>query len=238
MGRRDQFTRSINPAKARLEWRGDIEKGFFSFYVKDEGNQKIETLKFAVLAERHAVGGYSEKHGTGLFSNEIDNISEEELIVKKFFNGEQQELFRGIYKETESDRAVHQASYQKVVYAVILECDQIKTGTIVRLVLSGCSASAWFNLSTEQKQGAIVLSGTEQKKKGKNDYLEPVFDSVKIERGSEEDDIAESAYDKVEAYINGKAEPKSNASREPAADDLPPEAQDDLPPEDDDDIPF
>lgn len=247
MGRKDQFTRNLNPAKAKIEWKGADDRGVFSFYTKDTGEVELKKLKFAVLAERHAVGGFSKRHKTGTFSNEIDDIGEEILIVRKSVGGEKQELCRGIYKEMGEKLAYHQVSYQKIVYAMILDCDQIKRGTIVKLSLSGSSASAWFDLSTNDKLKAIVWAGYTDETNGTNDYRKPVFETADMTKA--EDDAAEERYEKVEAYIGSKA---TVAARNPAEehaqpdpDELPqmPEedspAEDvDAPMEDNDDIPF
>lgn len=245
--RKDQFTRNVNPAKAKIEWKGADDKGYFSFYTKDTGEVELKKLKFAVLAERHAVGGYSERHKTGTFSNEIDDIGEEILIVRKSVGGEKQELCRGIYKEMGEKLAYHQVSYQKIVYAMILDCDQIKRGTIVKLSLSGASASSWFDLSADDKLKAVVWAGYTDEKKGTNNYRKPVFETADMTQ--KEDDAAEERYEKVDAYIGSKVTvAKRNPAEEyaqPDPDELPDpdhidqSAEDvDAPMEDDDDIPF
>jgi len=215
MGRRDHRKSNQNPASLRLEWAGKITKGFFEFYNKeDRENIPVKRIRFVPLIERHAIGGFSKKHGVGLFSNEVDDIATQELILKKFQAGGSVELCRGIYKEMEGDRALHQCKYQKVVYAVIVKGDGLEPGTIARITLSGASVGPWFDLSDDERDETITITGSINLKNGDNEYRAPVY--VVSKTTPEEEAMAEEAFEKVEAYIAG-----GPAAKAPATDSEP-----------------
>ena len=250
MGRRDHGRSNTNPAALRIEWKGDISKGYFSFYDKEEKeNVVIKQIRFIPLFERHAVGGYSEKHNTGLFSNEIDNLKTQEIVLSKFQNEKFVEITRGLYANLEGDRAIcfGGSGYQKIVYVLILKAKGIESGTIAKITMAGSALGPWFDLTDDERKDTITVTEFTEHEKGKTEFRSPVF---KIDATTDEnEELAEAAFDKVEAYVKatgGSVAPRHQDDQESPDDDAsqeeeppadPPDA-DPEPGEFDDDIPF
>ena len=74
-------TKSVNPTSKFLEWKSN-EK-CFSFYNKEiKDNEQVKLpLTFLVLEEYHTVKGFSDKDETGIYSNEVLQIGNEEMEV-------------------------------------------------------------------------------------------------------------------------------------------------------------
>src|ERR1041384_7321483 len=100
--RRKAFdTPQSNPAQRYIEWKSN-EK-CFEYYDKtqaeSENKGKIKLplpFKFVVLDELHAVKGWNDATGSGIFSNEVKFVSKETMVVKPFKGNE---IANGLYKD-------------------------------------------------------------------------------------------------------------------------------------------
>ena len=72
------------PATKFLEWKSNDK--CFEFYDKEKGEKvKVELpLKFLFLEHYHTVKGWSEEANSGIYSNEVYSIGDEEISVKAF----------------------------------------------------------------------------------------------------------------------------------------------------------
>jgi hypothetical protein len=80
----------VNPAQKFIEFKGDT--GQFQYFDKSLGEKgENVVLKqpffFIVLDELSTISGYSDKLGSGFYSNEVHSLNDEILKVKSFKGG-------------------------------------------------------------------------------------------------------------------------------------------------------
>lgn len=198
MSRKEQFAKKSNPAECTLEWAGASDKGVFRIWDK-ETKQEVEvaSVKFAVLAERNCIRGWYEEKKCNAYSNEVASLKNQELTVRYYDNGKPRELCHGKYEDIKAEMASIGMKYNKVVYALVIEADNINPNTIVKILLKGAAASAWFDVADKQK--AILCSGFLDGKKGAVKFRTPVFEVVDLDSGADEE--AELAYEQVKIYL-------------------------------------
>lgn len=199
MPRSDQFSSgSSNPAKYFLEWKSD-EK-CFSFYNKEKAENQLVKLpfKFMLLRQAHAVGGWDDKHGSGIYSNEVLKISEQPLTVKSFKGGV---IAAGLYKDIKTQIADAGGHYMKSVY-VMTEKEEI-----VNIQLKGIAGYAWgeFIKANEKKSLTEWISVAEARddKKGAVKFSVPVF-SLSGEISKDQGIKGDELYDIVDAHLTKK----------------------------------
>jgi hypothetical protein len=97
MSRKSEFTSSYEkPATMYLEWSSNDK--CFKYWNNDDKENVLVQLPFTflVLKEMHTVKGWHDKSQSGIYANEVKNISSEVIEVKSFKGGL---LAKGIYKE-------------------------------------------------------------------------------------------------------------------------------------------
>ena len=74
-------TKSKNPAKKFLSWKS--EEKCFAYYDKEKEENVIIDLpfKFVILEHYHTVKGWNDASESGIYSNEVFQIGNEELQV-------------------------------------------------------------------------------------------------------------------------------------------------------------
>lgn len=198
MSRRDQFKRSENPATVVIEWAGSGSDGFFKFWNKEtKQDVRIDSIRFAVLGERNCVKGWLEEKKSNAYSNEVASLKNQTITVKYFQDGKARELCSGKYDELHDQLLSQGIKYHKVIYAVVLDCEQIETGTIVKIMLKGAASGSWMNF--KDKQDSVVCSGFTDGKKGAVKFRIPKFEKSPMDENENEE--AELAYEQVSAYF-------------------------------------
>jgi len=84
MSRRSEVASSYEkPAEMYLEWKSDDKS--FSYYDKAQGkNITVDPGKFLFLMDRSTIKGWSEADQSGIYSNEVKNLSTDDLNVRTF----------------------------------------------------------------------------------------------------------------------------------------------------------
>jgi len=223
--RKEQFAdKPSNPSELTIQWAGGSDAGHFKTY-DPEAKEKI-TLKpfsFVVLKEKNCLDGFLAMKGSGAWSNEVSNLKTEEMTVMYKDNGDFKVLKKGMYADIVEEMKSQGVKYHKVIYAMVTDSPDIATGVVCRILLKGAGASAWFSLSAQDKQGVITLTGAEDGQTGAVRYKIPKFGASEVTL--EHDTLAETAYDKVDAYLKSRAEASpapAEASPEVMAGDEPP----------------
>jgi hypothetical protein len=200
-GRKSEFTGSYEkPASKYLEWSSD-DKCFKYWNNATKSNELVELpLTFLVLKEMHTVKGWHDKSQSGIYANEVKNISSEILEVKSFKGGL---LAKGIYKEIKEIIDNVGGRYIKSIYAMT------KEGEIINLQLKGSAVQEWGEATNKGRSRLadewVTVSGADDRKKGKVNYSVPVF---KFDHSLNEIEgkLADESYEKLEASLSKKHE--------------------------------
>lgn len=190
--------KSANPTSKFLEWKSNDK--CFSFYDKSEKtNTKVDLpLTFLVLEEYHTIKGFSDADQTGIYSNEILQISAEEIEVKTFKG---RVIAKGTYKDIKANVNAQGGNYHKSIYAVT------KEGELINIALKGACVSKW---STFTEKGAwkrlkdewVTIQDVEMHKKGSVTYSTPNFKFETSISDKEIPMVTEKANELVN-YLNG-----------------------------------
>ena len=193
-----EVTKNSNPTSKFLEWKSNNKS--FSYYDK-ENKQNVEVklpLTFLVLEEFHTIKGFSDSDQTGIYANEILQISAEEFEVKSFKG-------RVIAKGTYSDikQAVNAAggNYHKSIYAVT------KEGELINISIKGAAVSKWSQFTEKGawkrlKDEWVTIEGAEQHQKGMVSYSTPNF-KFNTSLSDYEFKIVEAKAKELEGYMDG-----------------------------------
>lgn len=207
MGRSTPSTWVPNPAKITVEYSG--EHGVFRVYDK-ENKERIDLdvpFKFAWVETMVMLSGFSEKFGRRVTSNELDRAKARtepfDIFMFEEKNGkmERSVVLSGPYKEIKDEARSIGATYAFAVYAVAVGNNgPIMDGDIIRIVMGGSCRNAWIDASPERWQGGVAFIDTVRKKKGRTEYLEPVFEMFMPDGSVIDDAIAADKL--VQAWIN------------------------------------
>lgn len=186
-----------NPAKYFLEYKSN-EKAFV-FYNKETSQNVLlkPPYKFLFLKQLHTVKGFSEKHNSGIYANEVEDITKEPLTVKTFKGGFS---VTGLYNEIKPQFQAIKGEYNRSIYCLT------EKGVLINLSLKGTAVFAFGDFIQKQMSRLpnewIVFKGTTDGKKGAVSYTVPEFEfgnKVTPEQAA----AADAAYDSLIEYIKG-----------------------------------
>lgn len=219
--------RQVNPATIFIEWSGS--KGKFYFYDKftKENVYFEETIYMVPLDELSTIKGYHDDSRSGIYSNEVKNISKDKLIVKSFKGGL---IASGLYNEIKG--SLEGGKFGKSIYAAKVS-DDGKDLTLVNFQLYGSSLGSFIDAKINVDSGNVISlnSSTEELKKGTTIYFAP-----KIKKHEVRKDILERCVNMdielqnyLNSYINTTEEEKeqitdavvTEATQQEESDDLP-----------------
>jgi hypothetical protein len=185
---------ATNPAKRFFRWSGS--KGKLTWYDK-ENQQEVEIdfpFAFLVLDQLATITGYSDQDQSSFWSNEVRNVTKDQLTVRTSKGTKQ----TGLYADLTDVRSKG-AKYAKSVYIAFYDNKELVLGN---LKASGTSLTAWIELcnSTNVENGKVRLISASKAKKGATEYFTPNFEAV---HSSEEEDAKAIELDKeLQAYLN------------------------------------
>lgn len=198
MSRQSEFQKtSSNPTKIYLEWKSDDK--CFAYYDKDKKeNVKMELpLKFLTLMEFHTIKGWNDKNQSGVYSNEVKSIGQDELNVR-LFKGNQS--VKGLYKEIKDTIIAMGGHYTKSIYVML------EDGTIANINIKGSGVQSWGDFTQKTRSRLtdewIEVANAIELKKGKVNYSIPEFKFAKSLSDSESK-LADSKYNELKNYIDG-----------------------------------
>ena len=138
--------KSTNPTSKFLEWKSNNKS--FSFYNKElKQNEEVKLpLTFLVLEEYHTIKGFSDSDQTGIYANEILQISAEEFEVKTFKG---RVIAKGVYSDIKQVVNSAGGNYNKSIYAVT------KEGDLINISFKGAAVSKYSQFTEKGacKQG-------------------------------------------------------------------------------------
>lgn len=205
-----------SPVVADIEWAGGIKKGYLKRYDKENKcDIPIEgEFGFMELDVRTAIKGFSKANNCGIFSNEVEKMSEENLDVFSFKNGKKValqvhnpidntyiDIKPGLYKDIKISLKAAGGKYTSVVYALVTKSsDSVATvGSIVRIYVNGSMLSPYIE---NAKRGFEVLINPEKKAKttvGDNTFWVPSIEPAPID--ADMDKNAMDADEKLQQFF-------------------------------------
>ena len=197
MSRSNPTLNNPNPANKWFEWGG--ESGAVKYYSKAaEANFEVPLpFSFMVLDMLNTVKGYSDSDGSGIWSNEVRDISHGALKVQT----KEQVIAVGKWGEISDKVKARGGKFAKSIY--IAYYDEDKVLQIGNLMLKGAALSAWFDFAktVNVEEGAIKIAEAVEATKGKTVYKVPVFKALPV---SEEADEKAIELDRVlQEYLSG-----------------------------------
>lgn len=198
MSRQAEFqTTSSNPTKKYFEWKSDDK--CFSYYDKEtKQNVKVELpFKFLTLMEFHTIKGWNDKNQSGVYSNEVKSIGNDELNVR-LFKGNQS--VKGVYKEIKDTIIAMGGHYTKSIYIML------EDGSIANVNIKGSSVQAWGDFTQKTRSRLsdewIEVANAIELKKGKVNYSIPEF-KFATSLNDSQCNLADNAYNQLKSYIDG-----------------------------------
>jgi hypothetical protein len=237
--------RSPNPAVRWFEWNG--EHGLIRYYDKDtKKNVDVGTdFTFILLDQLASVRGWHDDSGSGIYSNEVKDTTQEPLVVKAFKGGT---LAEGFYRDIKDRVNRLGGSFNQILYIAFKDGGELKIGV---LRFKGSALGAWMEFQKANKavlySKAIRVKGFTEGKKGRVVFRTPVLTIKDIDKDT---DRASLALDKeLQEYFAGyfKRTKREQAEHAPTSEDATGEHEYYDPPPDldepvsqltDDDIPF
>jgi len=190
--------KSTNPTSKFLEWKSNNKS--FSFYNKElKQNEEVKLpLTFLVLEEYHTIKGFSDADQTGIYSNEILQISAEQFEVKTFKG---RIISKGTYSDIKGSVNAAGGNYHKSIYAVT------KEGDLINISIKGAAVSKWSQFT---EKGAwkrltnewVTIEDAENHKKGMVAYSTPNF-KFNTSLTDYEFKIVEARANELEFYMDG-----------------------------------
>lgn len=186
--------RQTHPAKFFAQWGGS--EGVLSYYDK-ETKEDVELplpFTFLVLDELNTVKGWSDADHSGIWSNEVYDITNDVLRVKT----KRGLVAKGTWNDVKNQ--VTGARYVKSVY--IAYKDETGELQLANIQFVGAALNAWieFNKTYDVYKGAVTLTGkSDEKKKGKTIYFEPLFEGKNVSK--ETDEAAKEINRQLDSYL-------------------------------------
>jgi hypothetical protein len=190
--------KSGNPASKFLSWKGGV--GVWEYYDK-EHNEKVqldEKLYIVPLDEFSTIKGWHDTSQSGIYSNEVKFLNDEELSVRSFKGGE---IIKGLYANIKGN--LEGGKFCKSVYAAMLDSN----GNVIEMInisFSGSSLGSWIDAKVNIKEGKVLVisKNPEVQKKGATKYYVP---SIKVTKKKEEILKECSKMDEeLQAYLGGR----------------------------------
>ena len=196
---------NTNPARKFISLSGTTGKFNYWNKEKKESVDLEYPIVFLPLDVLSTIKGFSQKSKSGIYSNEIHNISKEILTVKIFDKGE---IAKGLYSDIKDSIKNQGAKYCRSVYAMMY-FDNVEE--IVNFQFVGASLGSWIEYENKHSiyDGAVKISGVEPAKTGATEYFIPKFTSNPVSKESEAK--AEDLDKNLQKYLE---EYKSNQTAE------------------------
>lgn len=156
-----------SPCKKFIDFKGST--GNFQFWDKSK-KENIELklpLRFIVLDELSTITGYSESANSGIYSNEVHNLSHQDLNVRTFKGGIS---FSGKYADIKTRISDLGGKFSKSIYAALITGDGVE---LVNFKFKGASLKPWID--RDSKSNVVKIEGCLDGKKGVVKYKSPIF---------------------------------------------------------------
>lgn len=173
MSRSNPTDNTAHPCARWIEWDGS--NGEFRYYDKEtKANVSIgDSLTFILLDQVATIKGWHDASDSGIFSNEVRDVTQDVLVVKAFKGGT---LAEGPYKQIR-DRVIAQGGHFTAnLYSAIKIGEEL---AIASVQFKGAALNAWVEFSKKNRselyKKAVRCKGFDEGKKGKIVFRTPIF---------------------------------------------------------------
>lgn len=194
-----------NPSKRFLQWKSNDK--CFEYYDK-EAEKKVQVtlpLKLLFLEHYHTVKGWNDASESGIYSNEVYAINNEELNVKSFKGGD---IASGLYKEIKQTVNHHGGVYYRSVYCMN------EDGEIINLQIKGSAVREYSEFYKNNHHLVdnqwIEINDFKEQKKGSINYTTPIFtigDVITRKIDNLAIDVAQTLQSYMDGYTSKPEEP-------------------------------
>lgn len=174
---------SSNPAVRWFEWNG--EQGVVRYYDK-AAKKNVDMgadFTFILLDQLASVRGWHDDSGSGIYSNEVKDTTQEPLVVKAFKGGA---LAEGFYRDIKDRVNRMGGSYVANLYIAFKDAGELKIGV---LRFKGSSLGAWMEFTKTHKAElytkAIRIKSYTEGKKGRVVFRTPVLTVKDIDKDTD-----------------------------------------------------
>lgn len=154
-----------------------------------------DEMAFIVLDQLNTVKGYDERARSGIWANEVRNLSTDKLTIRN----KDGIIQSGLYKDVKGSNG---AKFTKSVYVMAKINGEYE---LANLQLSGSSLGAWFEFADEAGDlyGDVVVAtkSTTEGKKGAVTYTMPCFSIITRSLSTEASKQADEMDKKLQAYL-------------------------------------
>lgn len=172
-----QPTKVENPALHHYEWRNGKLSWYKKYDEPDNSGKKGENIdatlpfQFIVLDELTTVTGWHDPSESGIYSNEIKNMSKQQLRVRSFKGAE---IATGLYVDIKDTIKAGGGKYTRSIYIAEKIND---TYVISQIKFAGAAFGAWleFTKNHNPETGKFLLTGAVEGKKGATVFQVPTF---------------------------------------------------------------
>ncbi len=166
-----------NPVQMFIEWNN---KGYFSYYNKETKQEvSLSKMRFVVLDQLNTIKGFHKATQTGIFANEVHNLSKEDFKVQTY---KKLLVAGGKYNDIKDTIKAVGGKFCKAVY-VLLFNEEGTDFNFVSLQLTGASLNVWFdtldNLTNLYETGFIWDGSFSNETNGGISYTKPIFKTFK-----------------------------------------------------------
>lgn len=155
-------------------------------------------IKFVTIAELNTITGFNDENQCGVYSNEVHNLNEP-LSVRLFCKGNHGA--NGTYEKIKGEIKSLGGRFTKSIYALMINGKEVE---LVNFKASGSFLNAWIDKNVNADVMGIIINDLLPKKKGSNDYLQPVIEGFEIKDTVKTREIAQGFYKKLNDYFADK----------------------------------
>jgi hypothetical protein len=208
-----------NPAARYFEWNG--EHGVIRYYDKaTKKNVDIGAdFTFILLDQLASVRGWHDDSGSGIYSNEVKDTTQETLVVKAFKGGT---LAEGFYRDIKDRVNRLGGSFTQNLYIAFKDGGELK---IAVLRFKGSALGAWMEFTKAHKTDlytkAIRIKSFTEGKKGRVVFRTPVLTLKDIDRDTDRAALAldKELQDYFKAYFRRTKREQVETPHEPVESD-------------------
>lgn len=165
-----------NPCKKFIEFKADI--GVFRYWDKDK-KDNVELpypLSFIVLDELATITGFCDQTQSGIYSNEVRNLTNNTLNVRTFKGGLK---VIGKYADIKADISNLGGKFCKSVYVALINGGDVE---LANFQLKGISFKSWLDKDVDITKNAVIVSECTDGQKGRVKYKVPLFKSEPVKK--------------------------------------------------------
>lgn len=212
-----------NPAKKFVEFNG--EKGAFTYYCKTDKKDVVlpYPVSFLIVDQLHTVKGFCRKSQSSIYSNEVHNMNEEIMDVRRF-KGDNKSIAKGKYPDIKTTVSSAGGNYYRSIY-VLLHVKDAEGNTeweLANISFKGATFYEWSqfleNFKGNKYESMIFVKqkDLQAKKNGNIDYVVPTFGAKPLSKDNADQNVLLTKADKsdlvLQNYFQGKKEESTNRS--------------------------